>query len=153
MNAVLSLLLANLDAAYDQRGWHGTNLRGALRGLRVEEVLWRPAPGRHSIWELTAHAAYWKYAARRRLRGEKRGGFPLKGSNWFASGAHVDEKDWRELLRLLDDTHRQLRETIAALTDAELRDPKQLRLVYGVAAHDVYHTGQIQILKRLVRQA
>jgi len=153
MNAVLSLLLANLDAAYDQRGWHGTNLCGALRGLRVDEVLWRPAPGRHSIWELTAHAAYWKYAARRRLRGEKRGGFPLKGSNWFAFGAHVDEKDWRELLRLLDDTHRQLRETIAALTDAELRDPKQLRLVYGVAAHDIYHTGQIQILKRLVRQA
>jgi len=151
MNAVLALLLANLDDAYERRGWHGTNLRGALRGLGVEEVLWRPAQGRHSIWELTAHAAYWKYAAWRRLRGEKRRSFPLKGSNWFAAGAHVDERDWRELLRLLDDTHRRLRETIAALTDAELRDPKKLRLVYGVAAHDVYHTGQIQILKRLAR--
>jgi hypothetical protein len=45
-----------------------------------------------------------------------------------------------------------LREAVASLTDAELRDRKKQRLVYGIAAHDVYHTGQIQLVKRL-RQA
>jgi hypothetical protein len=151
MNPVLALLLSNLDDAYDKRGWHGPNLRGALRGVTIADLLWRPGQGRHTIWELTAHAAYWKYAARRRMAGEKRGGFPLKGSNWFVAGPHVDERDWRELLRLLDDTHRQLRETIASLSDADLREPKKLRIAYGVAAHDTYHAGQIQLLKRLAR--
>ena len=152
MSDVRSLLLANLDHAYEKRGWHGTNLRGSLRGVTAEEALRRPAKARHNIWELALHAAYWKYAVRRRLRGAKRGSFGVKGSNWFASPSRPDEKSWREVIRLLDDEHRQLRDAIASMTPAELRDPKKLRIAYGVAAHDVYHTGQIQLVKRLVRR-
>jgi hypothetical protein len=153
MSDVLSVLLANLDAAYEKRGWHGTNLRGSLRGLTVDDALWRPGAARHNIWELTAHAAYWKYAARQKLRGGKRGSFELKGSNWFTARPDADERAWRELIGLLDREHRRLREAIASLTPAELRDAKKLRLVYGIAAHDLYHTGQIQVLKRLRRDA
>ena len=151
MRELLELLLANLDGAYAKNGWHGTTLRAAVRGLRAEDVSWRPAKSRHNIWELTAHAAYWKYVARRRLRGAKRGAFPLKGSNWIAAPERIDDRAWQELVHLLDEEHRQLREVIASLTDAELRDRKKQRLVAGVAAHDVYHTGQIQLVKRLRR--
>ena len=149
MREIIDLLLANYDAAYEKHGWHGTNLRGALRGLHASDVTWRPAPGRHNIWELTAHAAYWKYTVRRRLTGGKRGSFAMKGSNWMASPASVGEQSWRDVVALLEDEHRQLREVIASLSAADLRDPKKLRMIYGVAAHDVYHTGQIQLLKRL----
>ena len=151
-NEVLALLLANLDDAYERRGWHGTNLRGSLRGMTAERAICRPAKGRHNVWELTAHAAYWKYAARNKLQGGKRGGFPMKGSNWFPSPARPDEKAWRALVQLLDSEHRLLRSAVESMTDADLRDPRKLRLVYGVAAHDVYHTGQIQIAKKMVRE-
>jgi uncharacterized damage-inducible protein DinB len=150
MHEVLTLLLANLDHAYDRRGWHGTNLRGALRGVTAERALRRPANERHNIWELTAHAAYWKYAVRNKLRGGKRGSFPMKGSNWFGSPPRADEKAWRALIQLLESEHRLLRAAIASLPDADLSDAKKLRLLYGVAAHDTYHTGQIQLVKRLV---
>ena len=151
MKKVLAVLLANLDAAYATRGWHGTSLRGSLRGVTASEALRRPGKGRHNVWELTAHAAYWKYAVRNRLQGGKRGSFALKGSNWFASPARADDAAWRALVKLLDEEHRLLRAAIASLSDADLRDAKKVRLVYGVAAHDVYHTGQIQIVKRLAR--
>ena len=85
------LLLANLEAAYAKHGWHGTTLRNAIRGLTADDVAWRPAKSRHNIWELIAHAAYWKYVARRRLRGAKRGSFPLKGSNWIPAPERIDE--------------------------------------------------------------
>jgi len=146
---VLELLLANLDAAYDRRGWHGTTLRGALRGLTPADVYWRPPKARHNIWELVAHAAYWKYAVRRRLTGGKRGGFPLKGSNFFDSPPRGGDRAWRELVETLDVEHHRLREVIASLDQAALENPKKLRMIYGVAAHDVYHTGQIQLIKRL----
>ena len=70
-------LLAFMDAAYDRTSWHGTNLRGSIRGLTVRQAAWRPSPKRHNIWELVVHAAYWKYTALRRLSGARRGSFPL----------------------------------------------------------------------------
>lgn len=144
MHELVELLLANLDAAYVKHGWHGPTLRGTLRGVTIEHALWRPAPGRHNIWELTEHAAYWKYVVRRRLRGARRA-----GRNWIPAPASPDERAWRDLRALLDDEHRQLRDVITSLTAAELRDRRKVRMVYGVAAHDVYHAGQIQLVKRL----
>ncbi len=150
-------LLEQLDEAYDRQSWHGTNLRGSLRGQGVDAVLWRPAPGRHNVWEIVTHAAYWKYAAWRRLTGEKRGSFPHRGSNWFPSPPSPTPARWRAELQLLGQFHRQLREAVADLSDADLRrrahGGKETvgRLVRGVAAHDVYHAGQIQLLKRLLR--
>src|SRR5688572_30781039 len=105
---VRELLLANLDAAYDKKGWHGTTLRGALRGLTGDDVYWRPGKGRHNIWELAAHAAYWKYAVRRRLTGGKRGSFAIKGSNWLATPSRADEDAWGDVVLLLDSEHHRL---------------------------------------------
>jgi uncharacterized damage-inducible protein DinB len=149
MASALDMLLAAIDEAYERKSWHGTNLRGSLRGLSAEEAIWRPAEGRHNVWELAVHAAYWKYAVRRRLRGDKRGSFPLKGSNFFDSPQKADDGAWRDALALLDEQHRALRDSIARLPASALDDLKKRQLITGIAAHDLYHTGQIQLIKRL----
>jgi len=151
----IALLTRLLDESYKRSAWQGPNLKGALRGVKAGQAAWRPAEGRHNIWELVVHAAYWKYAVWRMLVGEKRGAFPEKGSNWFARPASPTERAWREDLARLDEIHRRLRAAVAGLSRASLstkpRGSKRRTdtLVYGVASHDVYHTGQIQILKRL----
>ena len=153
----IGIILAMIDQAFDHRAWHGTNLKGSIRGMSAVQADWRPSPGRHSIWEIVVHAAYWKYVARRRLLGEARGSFPLKGSNWFArpSDQASREAEWKKDLALLNETHRSLREAVADLTAADLGvTPKgskvsNLALLTGIASHDLYHAGQIQLLKRL----
>ena len=94
----IELLLTTMDQAYDRKSWHGTNLRGSLRGITAEQASWRPAADRHNIWELTLHCAYWKYVVRRRLRGEKRGGFPRKGSDWFPRPGEEKLQAWTDRL-------------------------------------------------------
>lgn len=154
----IQLLLKTIDQAYDHRSWHGTNLRGSIRGLPLKQAAWRPAPGRHNIWELVVHAAYWKYAVSRRFTGEARGSFPLKGSNWFARPQALTEKEWRTDVQLLDQMHRLLRECVQNLSPSELtRTPKGTRvsnelILTGIAAHDLYHAGQIQLLKKLSKR-
>ena len=154
-NSELTLLLQILDEAYEQKAWHGPNLKGSIRGISIEQTAWRPAPRRHNIWEVVVHAAYWKYAVRRRLLGEKRGSFPFKGSNWFARPTEMSESAWQEDKHLLDTMHRSLREAIEGLTSVTLhitpagRKVSHITQVYGIALHDVYHAGQIQLLKRL----
>jgi hypothetical protein len=154
---LIGLLLEITDQAFDHKSWHGTTLRGALRGLTPDEALWRPRPKRHNIWELTLHAAYWKYAVRRRLAGEAVGSFERKPSNWPAVPESADQKMWRRDVALLDAEHRKLRAVVADLTPTGLlqRSPKGVwtcaEEIHGVAAHDLYHTGQIQLIKRLMR--
>ncbi|HVR69611.1 MAG TPA: DinB family protein [Vicinamibacteria bacterium] len=151
----VALLLRILDEGFDRRAWHGPNLRGTLRGLDSRRASWRPAPGRHNIWELAVHAAYWKYAVRRRLTGDKRGSFALPGSNWFARRGDAGAAAWRADLALLTAEHRKLREVVARLRDDDLpcasagSRQSNATLIHGVAAHDLYHAGQIQLLKRL----
>ena len=139
-------LLAILDQAYDKRSWHGTNLRGSIRGLSARQASRRPRPGRHNIWEIVVHAAYWKYVAWRRLTGQPRGSFPLEGSNWFKRPESESERAWRADIALLGHMHRSLR---AAVAKRRHLRPRDRFLISGAAAHDVYHAGQIQLLKKL----
>ena len=155
----VALLLDLLDESYEKKAWQGPNLRGALRGVTAKQAAWRPGPKRHNVWELVLHAAYWKYATWRMLTGEKRGSFGETGSNFFERPGDrgVREKAWRADVARLDEHHRRLRAAVAGLRDARLRGkPPGSRyttanLVYGIASHDVYHTGQIQVIKRLWR--
>lgn len=145
-----ALLLDMIESAYRRKGWHGTTLRGALRGLDAEVLLWRPAPRRHNIWEVAVHAAYWKYAVTRRVTGARRGSFALPGSNWFASPRRAEDVDLHDLVALLDAQHDALVAAVHALPSIP-QSGRVREMLYGIAAHDLYHTGQIQLLKRLAR--
>ncbi|HEX2462296.1 MAG TPA: DinB family protein [Vicinamibacterales bacterium] len=154
MDAEVRLLVAILDAAYDRKSWHGANLRGAIRGVTAHQAAWRPSRNRHNIAELVVHAAYWKYAVFRRLSGAARGSFPLKGSNWFAR-ENCSQSTWRKDVALLDEMHRSLRAAVTRLSGGDLAHTPRgskvstFAILSGVAAHDLYHAGQIQLLKKL----
>jgi len=144
------LILVLLDEAYEERTWHGPNLRQSLRGVTAKQAAWRPARGRHNIWEIALHAAYWKYVVRRKIEGGKRGSFVLKGSNFFVRpepGANT-EAAWIADKQLLEREHRELRLAIEKLRGTS-RWEKLLPKLWGVAFHDIYHAGQIRLLRRL----
>lgn len=153
------ILLAMLDEAFERKSWHGANLKGSIHGLSAAQATWRPSPQRKCIAEIVVHAAYWKYVVRRQLTGEPKGSFPLEGSNWFTLESPFDNAAWRRCTKLLGDQHRTLRAAVAALAGKDLArvapgstHPREF-LIRGIAAHDLYHTGQIQSLKALRRSA
>lgn len=152
----IALLLTLLDQGFDKTAWHGPNLRSSLRGVTAEQALWRPAPGRHCIWELALHCAYWKRVARRRMSADPVERFPRSPSDWPRVPGEPGESAWKADLALLDDEHRLLRELVAALDPADLHRPAEGRKrpriehVRGVALHDVYHAGQVRLLRRMM---
>lgn len=156
-NSTTDQLLNFLDESYNRQSWHGSNLRGSIRGLTMQQSLWRSSPSRHNIWEIVVHCAYWKYTVRRRLTGEKRGSFPLKGSNWFPRTSAQSSAVWKSDVRLLEEMHRALIESVTHTPSASLhKHPNgskfsNLQTIRGIALHDIYHAGQIQLLKRLQR--
>ncbi len=156
-DARITLLLRVYDQAFDHKAWHGTALWGALRGLTPGRALWRPGRRRHNIWEVVLHTAYWKYIVRRRLTRDTAAVFPRDRSNWPLLPARRDAAAWRRDVALLKEQHGLLRAAIARFPAARL-DAKGWRSqwtnaqhVYGIASHDLYHAGQIQLLKALSR--
>ncbi len=149
----ITLLLDNLDRAFRGPSWHGTSLRGTLRGLMPAVASWRPGPKRNSVWDLLLHAAYWKYVVRRRLTGDVRGSFPREGANFPAPPAQADARGLRADLALLDEHHELLRAAVVALApdslERRLGKWRVIDYVLGAAAHDLYHAGQINLVKRL----
>ena len=150
-------LLKIMDQAYNRPSWHGPNLRGSIRRVSVAQAAWRPARKRHNIWENVVHAAYWKYAASRRFVEQAQGSFRDKGSNWFLRPEEATERAWRADVALLDEMHALLRDAVARLSARALdetppgRKVSNFTLLSGIAAHDLYHAGQIQLLKKLSR--
>ncbi|HEY6952669.1 MAG TPA: DinB family protein [Bacteroidota bacterium] len=150
-------LLRLIEESYVKKAWHGPNLRGSLRGIALGEASWRPAPDKHNIWEIVVHCAYWKYIVRRRILGEQKGSFPLKGSNWFKRPMVLTPEALRQDITLLDETHQSMVDAIRSLDVTSLpRIPKNSKvtneaIIRGIALHDVYHAGQIQLLKRLMK--
>lgn len=137
--------------------WHGgPNVLTVTRGVRASTAAWRPAPDRHTIWELVLHVAYWKYAVRRRLEGGETGSFPRTPSDFPAQPDPPTEEAWETDRALLKDEHYRFVRLVERF-DAESLDDLNgqsgtwtcMDLLSGVVLHDTYHVGQIQLMKRL----
>jgi hypothetical protein len=143
-------LLAILDEGYAKKAWHGPNLVQSLKGVNAKQAAWRPGKGRHNIWELALHVAFWKHAVRRRLGEAELGSFALEGHNFFPrpEKGRANEAAWKADRAILEEEQQALRAAAAKV----LRKPqpkKVLNMIYGAALHDVYHAGQIRLLRRL----
>lgn len=140
-----------LRRAYRGPAWHGPSLREVLEGVGAEAAAARPLPEAHSIWEIVLHVAGWQDVVRRRLGGEKvrepdPGDWPAQGSG---------EEAWREALEALDRSHAALLEAVGRVDPARL-DELLFRgaewsvyvSLHGVVQHNLYHAGQIALLKK-----
>ncbi len=141
------------------RLWYGgATAAGSLRGVGCEEAAWKPAPERHSICALVLHLAYWKYAVRRILEDSPKGVFARQPSNWPAVPVDAGEKALKEDRGLLVEEQVKLLAVVRAFGPRRLDEIapgsgryRFIDLMFGVATHDLYHTGQIQLVRRLYR--
>lgn len=145
---IARVLAAELDYAFDKQSWHGANLMGSLRGVSPAAAAARLA-GRKSIWEQLLHASYWKHRVLKKLIGARQGPLGRKGTNWLAAPADATHAAWRADVGLIKGLHERLRAQVASLRPVQL-DRKTIWLIHGAAAHDVYHAGQIKLLRRLI---
>jgi uncharacterized damage-inducible protein DinB len=149
----ISRILDQMQRAYNGKAWHGPPLQALLADVSAEVAHARPIAGVHSIAEIILHVAYWKDAAVRQLAGEKVR--PSEAEQWPDAGH--DEASWKNALSRLETSQKALILAITALDDSRLSDPTPVRdfdvyvLLHGVIQHDLYHAGQVALLKKAAR--
>jgi uncharacterized damage-inducible protein DinB len=139
--------------------WHGPSLTSILDGVTAAQAAHKVSPDAHSIWEIVLHMTGWKREVTRRAQGHA-ASEPAEG-DWPAAGA-VSEERWTaardehrraqqallELVRTLSDEQlgTKVKGDTAAFIGAGISVKATL---YGLLQHDVYHAGQIAILKKI----
>jgi len=139
--------------------WYGgATPVGCLRGVNSKSAAWLPDPKRHSIWELALHIAYWEYAVRRILEDLPSGSFPRSPSDWPAVPEARGEGQWKADRALLRSEHEALTDAVQRFDPHRIDDTasrsgsfRYIDLLHGAIMHNTYHTGQIQLVKRLCR--
>lgn len=147
-----ALIADQLRRAFEGDAWHGPALLELLEDVDAATAAAKPLPKVHSIWELVLHIAVWDVVACRRLAGEK---WQPTGTTNFPVVPKPTEAAWRKAVAQTKRTHDVLVKTVAALPDSRLRErvPGKkydfYHLLHGVAQHELYHAGQIAILKKV----
>lgn len=148
-----------LERAYRAEAWCGPALLEALAEVSASQALARPLPRAHSIWEIVMHISGWKEVVRRRLDGELMR-LPGEG-DWPEVGPDTSEAAWLGTLGKLEERHQELLTAVKKLHDARLADTLLSEAtresgggvscyvtLHGAAQHDLYHAGQISLLKK-----
>ncbi len=136
-----------LRRAYTGDAWHGPSLKEVLEGVDADTASARPIADAHSIRELVLHIVAWENEAIRRLNGA---GHDLPPEEDWPHGADA----WTQLVDELDASHTRLVEALGALDDSRLDGAVMgtggtvYHLLHGVVQHNLYHGGQIALLRR-----
>lgn len=146
-----ALIADQLRRAFYGEAWHGPALIELLADLDAATAAAKPLANAHSIWELVLHVAAWDDAAMVRLGGKK---CQPTGVDNFPPVSKVTEAAWRKTVAAAKRTHDKFVKTVAKLPNTRLRDRVPGKrydfshMLHGVAQHELYHAGQIAILKK-----
>ena len=144
-----------LKRAFEGEAWHGPSVLETIEGISSQQAAAHPFEGIHSVWEIVLHIAAWERAVLRRLNGDR--AQLLTEEDWPMVAAIGDEA-WEQSRQALKQGHDDLRSTIASLDESRLDQPiiEGLASVYvtlhGIVQHDLYHAGQIAILKKVTQE-
>jgi len=141
-----------LKRAFEGKAWHGPSVSEVLAGVTAKQAAARPISDAHSIWEITLHIATWERVGRRRI--QESAPIDVSDDEDWPEVEDTSEEAWKRTLDEVRSNHLSLREAIAGLDEARLGDivPGTIYSVYfllhGVIQHDLYHAGQIALLKK-----
>lgn len=145
-------IVDQLGRAFDGRAWHGPSVMKLLSDVGADQAAARPLEGRHTIWELVLHIAAWKDVVRRVLMGEKM--ISLSDEEDWPLVKSTGEAAWRQAVGELERVQKDLVEAVSGFSEARLDETVPgasysfYNMLHGVIQHDLYHAGQIAILRR-----
>ncbi len=143
-------------SGYLEGAWPGVSVRELLRSLSPAEAAAHPVPVAHSAWEIALHLAFWHDAARRRLGGQA---VDYAHEEDWPAPAEPTAANWEAALDRLDAGHQALVDTVRALKPERLGQQVVGKsfdvyfMLHGVPQHDLYHCGQVTLLRKVLRAA
>jgi hypothetical protein len=150
----LSRIENQLRRAVEGEAWHGPAVLELLDGVTFDQARARPIPGGHTIWELVLHLGGAYRLVLRRLRGDAT---QLSPEEDWPPVPEATAENWRAAIHGLRALNEQVRRAVIGFDAGRLDQPLVAAVPYsaytqliGLTQHDLYHAGQIALLKRAI---
>jgi len=146
-------ILDQLQRTYEGNAWHGPAVRELVKGVSARQAAAKSVPAAHSIWGIVLHMTAWQDVTRRRLGGEVVIDLPSE-LDWPPI-QDQSESAWQQAIEHLTQSKQQLHRAISQLDDERLNDAVPGKdysvyvMLHGVIQHNIYHAGQIALLKKI----
>lgn len=140
-----------LHRVYEMAAWHGPTIKQSLENVDIEKAL-RRFEGSHNIAELVHHMTAWRIFTIKKLQGET--AFDITAAFNFIKYDKLTEQTWQGLLDRLNESQQTLLDLVTHMPDEKLwevvsgRTYNFYELLHGIIQHDIYHAGQIVLLKK-----
>lgn len=150
MNEV-KFVMDQLRTTFSGDSWHGPSVMKTLEGIDAVQAAARPLGERHTIWELVDHMTYWLEEAHKALKAKEMPR-PEKVMDWPRMRSGEDQ--WRESVSRLEAAVNMLLDELTTWNTKDLEKTvaganySYRQMLHGAVHHNLYHTGQIAILKR-----
>jgi uncharacterized damage-inducible protein DinB len=147
----ISRIVDQMDRAMNGEAWHGPHLEELLKDVSAQQAAAYPVEGAHSIWELVNHIAAWNSILAQRAAGKA---VVVTSEQDWPAVTDTGAESWSRSLEQIRKARARLRGVVEKLSDAQLEDivPGKDHSVYvmlhGGVQHDLYHAGQIAVLKK-----
>lgn len=145
-------IASQLRRSYEGIAWHGPSLRELLDGVSAEVAAAKPVPGAHSVWELVHHIEAWERMALAALQGTIYES--MTGDADWPPVRETTSEAWQAALERLQSTSSKLVAAVRLMDAAKLdelvagKEFNYYFLLHGVVQHNLYHAGQIALLKK-----
>lgn len=143
-----------LERGFSGDAWHGDPLLKILEGVTAKQAAATPIRNAHSIWEIVNHLRAWRPTVEARLSGQVR---ELAGAADWPPVTDKSDTAWRDCVRDLIHRHESFIKAVRAFPESKLNDPAPNRdhsyyvMLHGMVQHDLYHAGQIAMLKKAAK--
>jgi len=146
----------NFAQLYDKGAWFGDTYMEKLADVTEKEAFTPPMKGVHTIAELVAHVVYWRSPIIKKLKGNKDYvGSVDSPENWLPLD-QLKARGWKKILDEFDTSQKELLKLLDAAKPNFLNEEYSPGnswdyVVEGIVQHDVYHLGQLALVKKMIR--
>jgi uncharacterized damage-inducible protein DinB len=147
----INRIVDQMDRAMNGEAWHGPHLEELLKDVSAQQAAAHPVAGAHSIWELVNHIGAWNAILAQRASGMA---VAVTSEQDWPPVTDTSAQGWKRSLEQMRASRAQLRGAVLKLNDAQLdeiapgKDHSIYVMLHGGVQHDLYHAGQIAVLKK-----
>jgi uncharacterized damage-inducible protein DinB len=159
MKTKIQSLISNLKEVYNGKPWYGNSVMTVLRDIPFNKVHLKPIDSLHSIIELTEHIITWRVFVIKKIQGDKEYSVKLNSKEDWSDNREVSVAEWQDVLQRLENSQQELLQLLESRNDEFLSSIVLTKsntnfdfefFLNGVIQHDIYHIGQIALVKKLL---